>query len=169
MERMFHFEITDERDPYFLYYMNVGEQDFHILKRDQSILVDFNVFPLKLIELIQLCLQTHQTQAEESSENKSSSEGPGLTATAFDNSIATFVAKLDTSGENGILSLVEANKFKQLTHISLVLKPGNDAHPNPPHTIPYTLHLPYYPLCTSYTFKYLDPIPSYTKIPYTFI
>ena len=31
-ERVLHFELTDESDPYFLYAMDVGESDFHELK-----------------------------------------------------------------------------------------------------------------------------------------
>ena len=38
---------------------------------------------------------------------------------------STFLTKLDTS--TGILSVVEANMFKQLTHIYLQMRPGNDS------------------------------------------
>ena len=55
-EKLVHIEVTDENDPYFLYILDVGEQDFHHLKRDQALLVEFPVFPSKLIELIELCL-----------------------------------------------------------------------------------------------------------------
>ncbi|KAJ1436086.1 hypothetical protein B484DRAFT_262960 [Ochromonadaceae sp. CCMP2298] len=106
-EKVFHLEITDERDSYFLYYMDVGEADFHQLKRDQSILVEFNVFPLKLIELIELCLY-----------------GPTDPSPTGDHSSSTYIAKLDTV--SCVFSVVEANKFKQLTHISLVLRQGDD-------------------------------------------
>ena len=54
--------MTDEQDPYFYYYMDVGEQDFHQFKRDQHILVEFSVFPVKIIELIQLCLSQPATE-----------------------------------------------------------------------------------------------------------
>lgn len=55
-EKVYHFEVTDENDLYFLYSLDVGEGDFHHLKREQSLLVEFNVFPFKLIELLELCL-----------------------------------------------------------------------------------------------------------------
>ena len=42
--------------------MDVGEQDFHQFKRDQHILVEFSVFPLKIIELIHLCLSQPATE-----------------------------------------------------------------------------------------------------------
>ena len=34
-ERVLHVEVTDEADPFFLYTLDVGEEDFHELKRDQ--------------------------------------------------------------------------------------------------------------------------------------
>ena len=34
-ERLLHIEITDEQEPYFLYTLDVGEDDFHELKKDQ--------------------------------------------------------------------------------------------------------------------------------------
>ena len=128
--------------------MDVGEQDFHILKRDQSILVEFNVYPMKLIELLELCLigkpsllimSNTATNNENSSINNNNNNVPlslppsSSTASAIsnhnvfaalDSSTSTFIAKLDIT--TGIFSVVEANKFKQLTHISLLLKPGDD-------------------------------------------
>ena len=194
--------------------MDVGEQDFHHLKRDQSILVEFNVFPSKLIELIDLCLrspsanivsagnntndgsrsflgsgasastgsdsgagagvrmaedhhhddntvsrssdqeqlssssvptdgQQLQEQPRQRTQPPTSSLGTtavhvngcapvedlGLGVSSYSHAVtSTFVAKLDTSAENGtgVFSVIEANKFKQLTHISLVLTAGDD-------------------------------------------
>jgi spindle assembly abnormal protein 6 len=34
-------ELTDEQDPLFLYQLSCSEQDFHILKAEQQLLVDF--------------------------------------------------------------------------------------------------------------------------------
>ena len=64
-ERLFHFEVTDENDPYFLYVLDVGEQDFHLLKRDQALLVEFPVFPMKMVELLNLCLESEAKAARE--------------------------------------------------------------------------------------------------------
>lgn len=121
--------------------MDVGEQDFHILKRDQSILVEFNVYPMKLIELLELCLigtpslliTMNNTSNDANNNNKLqsvlSSSPASLVSNhnvfaALDSSTSTFIAKLDLT--TGIFSVVEANKFKQLTHISLLLKPADD-------------------------------------------
>jgi len=48
-------EITDERDPYFLYFMEIDETDYFNLKKQQQIRVDFNDFPEKLVDLVRAC------------------------------------------------------------------------------------------------------------------
>ena len=68
-ERLLHVEITDENDPFFLFAMDVNEADFHDLKQDQSLLVDFVTFPSKFIELLEKCL----------SETGGNTEGTNLT------------------------------------------------------------------------------------------
>jgi spindle assembly abnormal protein 6 len=118
--------VTDENDPYFLYVLDVGEQDFHHLKRDQSLLVEFLVFPSKLIELIELCLNSNAN----STTNSNTGSADSLSNTSNSQSLleynsSIFTANLDMAG--GALTIVESNKFKQLTHISLQLRLGNDA------------------------------------------
>ena len=105
--------MTDDRDPYFIYDFDVGEQDFPQFKRDQCILVDFHVFPQKMIELLELCLKSTQ-QGEVVDEEASAFTSP-----------STFTAKLDL--HSGVFSVIESNKFKQLTHICLPLRQGDDA------------------------------------------
>lgn len=100
-EKMFHLELTDEQDAFFLYFLDVGESDFHQLKKEQSILVEFPVFAENLIELILLC-------------SKNVPQGS-----------SHFSAHLDTTEER--FSIVESNVFKQITHIALKLRRGNDA------------------------------------------
>jgi spindle assembly abnormal protein 6 len=118
--------VTDENDPYFLYVLDVGEQDFHHLKRDQSLLVEFLVFPSKLIELIELCLNSNAN----SPSNTNTGNADSLSNTSNSQSLleynsSIFTANLEMAG--GALTIVESNKFKQLTHISLQLRLGNDA------------------------------------------
>lgn len=129
VERLFHFEIADENDPYFLYILDVGEQDFHQLKRDQSILVEFAVFPTKMIELLTLCIQSSLNSTNFIDPSISSTISSPTSPYHSDNQInlgsSLFTAKLDTV--SGVLSLVESNMFKNLTHISLQMRPGNDA------------------------------------------
>lgn len=116
-ERVIHFELTDESDPYFLYLLELSEQDFPLLKREQSILVDFAAFPSKLIELLEQCLPSECGNAEDDI----------LTDVAAQQqqSALAYYVRLDIN--SGSFSVVESNRFKQLTHISLQLRPGNDS------------------------------------------
>jgi hypothetical protein len=114
-EKLVHIEVTDDNDAYFLYILDVGEQDFHHLKRDQSLLVEFPVFPSKLIELIELCMGSMAVGG---------AAAPS-TMVLGDSYLSSFSANMDTN--TGVFAVVEANRFKQLTHISLQLRQGNDA------------------------------------------
>lgn len=38
---MLTLELTDEDDPFFIYTLDISEQDYHILKNEQQIMVDF--------------------------------------------------------------------------------------------------------------------------------
>lgn len=38
---MLTLELSDQEDPYFIYSMDISEQDYHILKNEQQIMVDF--------------------------------------------------------------------------------------------------------------------------------
>ena len=60
-------EITDDDgvDPCFLYFWRVSEEEFHELKTQQRLLVDFATFPANLIELLQCCLKDSNNSAGE--------------------------------------------------------------------------------------------------------
>jgi hypothetical protein len=62
-------EITDDdgADPYFLYLWSVSEEEFHELKTQQRLLVDF---ASNLIELLQCCLKDSKKIAEEEEKEK---------------------------------------------------------------------------------------------------
>lgn len=124
----------------------VGEDDYHQLKHDQCLRVDFKSFPRKFIELLKSCgggldsanapehpspagvvgrdndcaqdgASWRRSQAKEAGTgNSSSSAGP------------SFLARLETltSGGSSVFSLVETNPFKELTHLSLKFRAGND-------------------------------------------
>lgn len=103
------FQITDEDDLYFLYTLEVGEHDFHNLKRDQKLVIDFAGFSKKFIDLVKLCTNRSDRMAEGSFESFSSS----------------YLAKLDMT--TGIFSVVQINEFNHVNHLSLQFRPGNDA------------------------------------------
>ncbi|KAI8804521.1 hypothetical protein BJ742DRAFT_823905 [Cladochytrium replicatum] len=97
-------QLTDESDPYFLYQLEIGEDEFRLLKTEQNLLVDFQQFPWKFVELL-----------EESIACKSEDH-------------PKFLSQLTTDGAaRAAFSVIETNSFKHITHLSLQFIPGNDA------------------------------------------
>ncbi|KAG5462758.1 MAG: hypothetical protein BJ554DRAFT_3651 [Olpidium bornovanus] len=98
-------QLTDETDPFFLYQLDIGEEDFHRLKNDQNLLVDFQAFPEKFIELLNHCVR-HRNEDH-----------------------PKFVAQLtsETSARCAVLNVIETNTFKHIAHLSLDFIPGDDA------------------------------------------
>ncbi|XP_033120832.1 spindle assembly abnormal protein 6 homolog [Anneissia japonica] len=99
--------LTDDSDPFFLFNLSLGEEDFQSLKNQQGLLVDFAAFPQKFIDLLELCLQEQDKEAPQ------------------------FLLRLENQSSTGTsmatLSVVQTNAFKHLTHLSLKLLPGMDA------------------------------------------
>ena len=121
-------QITDDNDPFFVYILDVGEQDYHILKRDQALLVEFPAFPAKLIELVNECLKSDTLTCFNSAKHAGEEfkdEPVEPVREDLDVDASTFYCRLDTN--SGVMQLVEANKFKQVVHISLQMRQGNDA------------------------------------------
>ncbi|KAG5180833.1 hypothetical protein JKP88DRAFT_349405 [Tribonema minus] len=129
-EAVLHVELTDELDPFFLYTLQVGEDDYHQLKHDQRLRVDFAAFPRQFIELLQSC------SSSSSSTNSGSSAQPHAALAQG----GVFLARLETpgtassaassvasSGGCSAFSVMETNHFKELTHLSLRFRSGNDA------------------------------------------
>ncbi|KAM4709270.1 spindle assembly abnormal protein 6 homolog [Discoglossus pictus] len=100
--------LSDDTDPFFLYNLTLGEEDFQSLKNQQGLLVEFSSFPQRFIDLLEQCLMEQ------------------------DKSVPRFLLQLLTSS-NGLdcmpasLNIIETNPFKHLTHLSLKLLAGNDS------------------------------------------
>ena len=103
-QKVLQIQLTDESDAYLLYTLDISEDEFHTIKTDQSILVDFPTFPSKFVELLRQC------QASAASE-----EPP------------RFVASLSCLCGTPTFNVTESNPFRQLTHLSLRFVAGNDA------------------------------------------
>lgn len=99
--------LTDDVDPFFLYNLNLSEEDFQNLKLQQGLLVDFSAFPQRFTDLLQHCIQE---------QNKD---------------LPRFLLQLVSSSTvldhaSAFINVVETNSFKHLTHLSLKLLPGTD-------------------------------------------
>ncbi|CEM00829.1 unnamed protein product [Vitrella brassicaformis CCMP3155] len=161
-QQMLYVELTNEADPYFLYTLQVSESDFHVLKTDQRLLVDFQTFPSKFIELLEECLKGQHSQpltvppspsppqAASSHTHPAHNVSTAISSYAPSYLAQKFVAILlcgpgsgpsqpaggSPSGASSscgavrcgeaTLNLVETNQFRELTHLFLRLRRGND-------------------------------------------
>ncbi|XP_075708630.1 spindle assembly abnormal protein 6 homolog [Rhinoderma darwinii] len=100
--------LSDDTDPFFLYNLTLGEEDFLSLKNQQGLLVEFSAFPQRFIDLLEQCISEQ------------------------DKTVPRFLLQLQTSS-NGLdcmsasLNIIETNPFKHLVHLSLKLLEGNDS------------------------------------------
>jgi spindle assembly abnormal protein 6 len=111
-------ELTDEQDLFFYHSLLLGEGDFHTLKSEQRLLVDFQSFPLQLVDLLRRCMDSAETPVvATSSMNMVASSAASL----------RMLACLDCSaGGESTFSIIESNQFRELTHIGLRLRQGTD-------------------------------------------
>ena len=97
------FQLTDETDPFFLYTLRISEDEFQAFKQEQSILVDFAKFPPRFLELLRYCQPSDGADAP------------------------NFAVSLVAGSASTALQIVETNEFKNLTHLRLDMRAGNDA------------------------------------------
>ncbi|KAM4050503.1 spindle assembly abnormal protein 6 homolog [Anomaloglossus baeobatrachus] len=100
--------LSDDNDPFFLYNLTLGEEDFLSLKNQQGLLVEFSAFPQRFIDLLEQCIFEQ------------------------DKTVPRFLLQLLTSANglecmSGCLNIIETNPFKHLVHLSLKLLEGNDS------------------------------------------
>mmetsp|Transcript_99475 Transcript_99475/g.176515 ORF Transcript_99475/g.176515 Transcript_99475/m.176515 type:complete len:692 (-) Transcript_99475:218-2293(-) len=106
-------ELTDESDLFFYHSLVLGEGDFHTLKSEQRLLVDFQSFPSQLVDLLRRCMESTSAPANASPV----SSGGSL----------QMLARLDCgSGGDSTFSIIESNQFRELTYIALRLRQGTD-------------------------------------------
>jgi len=111
-QKVLTMELTDESDPFFLYTMEVGETEYHVLKKQQSLLVDFASFPANFNEYLDQCVSA----AQPNQQGKLSSQ-PKFIAV---------LTKSSVSPTEAVFSIMETNQFKHLQHIALQFRSAND-------------------------------------------
>uniref|UniRef100_A0A4W3IGK2 Spindle assembly abnormal protein 6 homolog n=1 Tax=Callorhinchus milii TaxID=7868 RepID=A0A4W3IGK2_CALMI len=99
--------LTDDTDPFFLYTLTIGEEDFQSLKTQQGLLVEFSAFPQRFIDLLEQCIREQDKEMPR-----------------FLLQLVTSSTVMDRIPAN--LNVIETNPFKHLTHLSLKLLPAND-------------------------------------------
>jgi spindle assembly abnormal protein 6 len=110
--------ITDNSDPLFLYQIDINEQEFHCLKQDQSLLIEFQHFPQKFFEMLDLC-NMNSNSKEDVLNNNINIMNKSL--------ISNYVCILHvTSRGEALLIIQEITQFRQLNHLILKVKLASD-------------------------------------------
>ncbi len=87
----------------------MSETEFHLLKKEQSLLVDFSTFPANLVELLDSCIDATSSQQ------------------THDMHTPRFVAVMNLlNNPSSVFSILETNPFKYLKHIELKFRPASD-------------------------------------------
>ncbi|KAJ1569914.1 hypothetical protein HK096_010268 [Nowakowskiella sp. JEL0078] len=97
--KVLEIHLTDEDDPFFLFQLEIGEDEFHTLRSEQNLL-----FPVKFVELVEECIDCQYDDHPK------------------------FLTQLitDSTSRNAVFNIVETNTFKHITHLSLNFNAGND-------------------------------------------
>ena len=133
-------DITDAQDPYFLYQLVLGESDFHSLKNEQRLLVDFAQFPNQMIKLLEESklqsagMKGAQPGTATDQVSKSGLYLPTAIAAAIPSSPATvshlggvgggaapaiYAVLTCVNAHEATFSITESNQFRELQHLSL--------------------------------------------------
>ncbi|KAL4433886.1 hypothetical protein ABPG75_000327 [Micractinium tetrahymenae] len=121
--------ISSEADPFFLHVLEVGEEEYALLRHDQDIRVDFANFPGKLIGLLDKCIACKDEDLPRFQAVLHATAPPAPTYAAYGHGPAALAASPAASAPSvpSSFRVVENNDFKQLPHICLAFRPGSDA------------------------------------------
>lgn len=116
--------ITDPQDPLFLYILEIGEGEFHFLKQELSLLIEFQHFPNKFFEMLELCTGSYNNTLNNNENLMNKSIGGGLSLQS------SYVSILhhNTSTNEALLIIQEITQFRQLSHLILRFKPASDSN-----------------------------------------
>ncbi|SOV12200.1 spindle assembly abnormal protein 6, putative [Plasmodium gaboni] len=187
-------ELSDDKKEFFFYYLDLYEENYEKIKKEQKLVINFNLFPFKFIDLLEECVlendnyehmedqrlnavliftdsslkdsisnnninnnntnNNHINNNNNSNSNNNNnnncnvynlSEEHGMAGNQNRNNFEAhknsdynnsyyyndkrlLSNKVNICDGNAILNLVEINQFKELTHLSLVLKKGDNAN-----------------------------------------
>jgi spindle assembly abnormal protein 6 len=144
--RTSHHPLAPQADAYLLYTLDISEDEFHSLKTEQSLLVDFQTFPSKLVELLRQCQAAAADEHPRFVAVLSTGGGAGAGGSSLAGGIGGIGGKsgfgsahhggplspLAAPSHGGLaigaptLTITETNPFRQLCHLSLRFIAGND-------------------------------------------
>lgn len=109
--RCLEVKLSDSLDPFFMWQLVMGEEEYFTLKREQALLIDFGGFPYKLIELLQACV------------GHAREERPVYAAWLS----VTAGSEDGRRPSDAVLTITESTSIRQIPHLSLRLGAVNEA------------------------------------------
>lgn len=100
--------ITDSDDPVFLYKAQITETDFHQIKQTQNLLIEYQQFPNKLVEMLETCKESLHSNS-----------------ILKQNSSFNCVLEERQIGDGDLL-IQETTQLRNLVHLRLAVKIPND-------------------------------------------
>ncbi|PSC69139.1 spindle assembly abnormal 6-like protein [Micractinium conductrix] len=122
--------VSSAADPFFLHVLEVGEEEYAVLRQEQDIRVDFANFPGKLIGLLDKCIGEREKDLPRFQAVLHTVAQPGGASSPYGaHHASTHLphSPPPASPTPSTFRVVENNDFKQLPHISLAFRPGSDA------------------------------------------
>ncbi|CRH01058.1 spindle assembly abnormal protein 6, putative [Plasmodium relictum] len=135
-------ELSDDKNESFFYYLDLFEENYEKIKKEQKLVINFNLFPFKFIDLLEECvLECEQYEDIDDQrlnavlifENKTNDQNNNFNLNGENentynklNNFNHYKNEKNKAVENAILNLVEINQFKELTHLSLILKKADN-------------------------------------------
>ena len=118
--------ITDPIDPLFLFQVDIGEQEFHFLKQELSLLIEFQHFPQKFFEMLELCSQNGILMNNSYKENINESNILNKSVGQMQSNYVCILHHNSTSNE-ALLIIQEITQFRQLNHLIVRFKSATDS------------------------------------------
>jgi len=118
--------ITDPIDPLFLFQVDIGEQEFHFLKQELSLLIEFQHFPQKFFEMLELCSQNGIIMNNSYKENINESNILNKTIGHIQSNYVCILHHNSNSNE-ALLIIQEITQFRQLNHLIVRFKSATDS------------------------------------------
>lgn len=123
-KQTFTLNITDNSDPLFLYLMELSESEFHSIKQDQSLLIEFQQFPGKFFEMLELSSLGNNINNNNNLNSKFDDVNINLNKSAASNYVCIIH---HTNPNDALLIIQEITQFRQLNHLILRIKTANDS------------------------------------------
>jgi spindle assembly abnormal protein 6 len=123
-KQTFTINITDNNDPLFLYLLEISESEFHSIKQEQSLLIEFQQFPNKFTEMLEMSSIFSSNNLQNSSKIDDVQINLNFHNKTLNSNYVCILHHLNPS--DALLIIQEITQFRQLNHLILKVKNAND-------------------------------------------